>query len=396
MNKNEIHRNLTGIMSLNPFDSTNSSSRKQMFSSHIQQRLVVAQPSVKKIQTGMEFEYGKYTFSNVMPEDGRILKVITRYPENEYVADGFKFSPETVAIYESEKGEIGMITLEKFFSLHPQFGFEYKKGKALEKIIPNSFISKGEVFYDSPCKGPNGEYNYGTELNVAFMSHPCVSEDGIGISRDVLPKLRFRMYEKRVVEWGRDLYPLNLYGNDKTYKIFPDIGDYVHPNNEHKGLLMALREYDPAMLGIEQSVKALQKLDPVFDKATYVSGECGRVVDVKVYHQPIAKGETICDEMMEQPIRYRDALLEFRKKILEEYFKLKRQRNGNVKLTPEFHRYIVECMAILNQTVDNVKTNLQLTYKNVPINEWRAEFVIEYIVTPDVGSKLSCIQGILN
>lgn len=393
MAENQIYRNLIGIMSLNSFDSTNSSSRKQMFSSHIQQRLVIAEPTVKKIQTGMEMEYGKYTFSNKMPEDGRIIKVITRYPENEYIADGFKFSPETVAIYESENGEIGIISLERYCSLHPQFGFEYKKGPALEKVIPNSLIAKDEVFYDTPCKGPNGEYNYGIELNTAFMSHPCVSEDGIGISRDVLPRLRFKIYEKRVVEWGRDNYPLNLYGNKKQYKIFPDIGDYVHPNNEHKGLLMALREYDPAMIGIEQSVTALQKLDPVFDKATYVSGECGRVIDIKVYHQPISKGETLCDEMMEQAIRYKDALLEFRRKILNEYYILKKHRGNNLRLTPEFHRYIVETMAILNQTVDNVKTNLQLTYKNVPINEWRAEFVIEYDVTPDVGNKMSDIFG---
>ena len=390
--ENQMDRRLLGIMGLNPFDNVNSASRKQMFSSHINQRLVIENPSVKKIQTGLELEYGKYTFSKKMPENGRIIKVITRYPENDYVADGFKFSPESIALYESEDGVIGMIDIPKIFSLHPQFGFEYKKGPALDKLVPDSYISKGEVFMDTPSKGSNGEYNYGIELNIAFMSHPCVSEDGIGISKDILPKLRFKMYEKRVVEWGRDRYPLNLYGNDKTYKIFPDIGDYVHPNSGAKGLLMALREYDPAMVAVDQSVSALQRLDPIFDKATYVSGECGKVVDIKVYHQPVTKGETICDEMMVQPMRYRDALLDFRKKVLNEYFKLKRTRN-NLKLTPELQRFIVETMAIVNQTVDSVKTNLQLNYKNIPINEWRAEFIIEYNITPNVGNKLTDESG---
>lgn len=391
--ENQIKRRLMGVMGLNPFDNTNSASRKQMFSSHISQNLVIQSPSIKKIQTGMEMEYGKYTFAKTMPENGRILKVFTRYPENDYVADGFKLSPEMIAIYESEDGAIGMIQLEKIFTMHPQFGFEYKKGKALDKLIPNNFIGKNEVFYDSPSKGKNGEYNFGTELNIAFMSHPCVSEDGIGISKDVLPKLRFKVYEKRVVEWGRDRYPLNLYGDDDNYKVFPEIGDYVHPNDEHKGLLMALREYDPGLLAIDQSKRALQKLDPIFDKATYVSGEGGRVVDIKVYHQPLAKGETICDEMMKQPIRYKDALMEFRNKILNEYFALKRQRGSHLKLTPEFHRYIVETMAIVNQNVESVKTNLQLTYKNVPINEWRAEFLIEYDILPDIGNKATDFFG---
>ena len=197
---NEIDRRLLGIQGLNPFDNTNSASRKQMFGSHITQRIVIADPSLKKIQTGMEYEYGKYTFASKMPENGRVLKIFSRYETNQYLKDSFKFSPESVVIYESEDGIISYFTIENFFSMHPQFGFEYKDGPAKSKLYPDQFIAKDEVFADTPCKGPNGEYNYGIELNMAFISHPAVSEDGIGISRDVLPRLRFKMYEKRTVE----------------------------------------------------------------------------------------------------------------------------------------------------------------------------------------------------
>ena len=389
---NELDRRLLGVQGLNPFDGANSASRKQMFSSHMTQKLVLFQPSVKKIQTGMEIEYGKYTFANKMPENGKILKVFTRYESNQFVADGFKISPESIAVYESEDGIISYIVLEKYFSLHPQFGFEYKDGPDKSKLYPDQFIAKDEVFADTPCKGPNGEYNYGIELNMAFMSHPSVSEDGIGISRDVLPKLRFKMYEKRTIEWGRDLIPLNLYGDDNKYKIFPDIGDYVHPNHEHKGLLMALREYNPALAGLDTSREALKILDPIFDDCTYARGEGGRVVDVVVYHQPLVKGETICDEMMEQPIKYRDALLKYRQDILNFYFQLKAKR-PNLKISPSFQRYIVECMAITNHLANGLKQGLQLNHKKKPLNEWRAEFVIEYEVTPNIGSKLTDSAG---
>lgn len=390
---NRIYRELQGVLSLNPFENTNSASRKQMFSSHISQRLVIACPTVKKIQTGMEMEYGKYTFHVKMPENGRILKVIHRYPENDYIKDGFKLNPETLFLYESEDGVIGMVTLERYQSLHPEFGYEYKRCPGAEMIQTGASIAKDTIFLDSPCKGPNGEYNYGAELNVAYMTHPCVSEDGMGISRDVLSRFNFRIYEKRVVEWGKNNYPLNLYGDDENYKPFPDIGEYVHPNGHHKGLLMALREYDPNLLAIDQSIKALQTLDPIFDKATYVQGECGRVVDIKIYHQPPNKGETICDEMMVQPIRYRDAMIEFRSQVLNEYFKLKQERGEHLRITPELQRYIVETMAILNKGISGVKTNLQLTYKTVPVDEWRAEFVVEYVITPNIGSKFTDIHG---
>ena len=388
--KNQTDRRLQNEMGLNPFASTNSSSRMQMFSNHISQRLVISGVTPKKIMTGMEVEFGKYTLANKMLENGRIIKAIHRYPENNFIKDGFQLSPQTVALYENEDGEIGLIDLEWYCSLHPDFGFEYKKCEGLAKLSSGNIIPKDTVFLDTPCK--DGDmYNYGIELNIAFMSHPCVSEDGIGISRDVLDRLQYRVYEKRVVEWGKKDYPLNLYGDDDNYKPFPDIGEYINTSN--KGLLMALREYDPLMVAIDQSKKALRHVDVVFDKCVYVSGNGGRIVDVKVYHQPPVKGDVICDEMMAQPIRYRDAQLAFRQEALDTYNDLKRKRGDSLVLTPELQRFIIESMAILNKSPGDGRGNLKYIHKNTAMDEWRAEFVIEHIMTPNIGGKLTAIEG---
>jgi hypothetical protein len=391
-NINELKPELLFLSGLNPLDQCVSGSRKQMFRSHLGQALTTLDPNVRSILTGVEFEYGKYTFSQKMPENGRILKIIDKYP-SAYGSDSFKINPERVIIYESETGMIGMLKINGFRSDHPYFGFQYEATKESSELYIDSYIAKDTVLYDSPSKDEYGNYKYGTELNIAYTTFPGTSDDGIVISKDVLPRLATRTYERRIIEWGRDYYPINLYGDDDNYKIFPDIGDYVQPPNEHKGLLMCLREYDPATLIIDQSKQALKTIDNFFDKCVYVDGEGGRVVDINIIHQPPIKGESICDEMMTQAIKYRDANIEYRRKIVNEYFRLKKQREDSLELTPEFHRFIVESLAIINHPLPRTSENLRYIYKTNNVNEWRAEIVIEYIKVPTIGYKLTDTAG---
>lgn len=382
---NQLDRRLLGTAALNSFPGTVSASRQQMFSSHIGQNIVIAEPTAKSIQTGMEYEYGKYTFAIEMPENGRIIKIIDRYPAG-YGAQSFKLNPERIVIYEGESGRFGMIQIKGFCSNHPYFGFEYKQHEGSSLLTIGNHVPKGTVFYDSPNKKPNGEYHYAREVNVAYMSHPSVSDDGIGVCRDVLDKYAFRTYERRVVEWGKDKFPLNLYGDDENFKIFPDIGEYVHPANEHQGLLMALRSYDEGLLMVDQSQIGLKSIDNYFDQCCYVDGAGGRVVDIQVYHQP-PKGETLCDEMMVQVHKYRDAILRFRREVVQEYERLRKARGGKIELTPEFHRFVIESMAIINQPVTNMSGTLEKMFKLNPMDEYRVEFVIEYVKTPTIGYK---------
>jgi hypothetical protein len=61
----------------------------------------------------------------------------------------------------------------------------------------------------------------------AMLPDPLVTEDGILISEDILPKLPFKVYEKHVVEFGSMAFPLNLYGHAGYYQPFPEIGQLI-------------------------------------------------------------------------------------------------------------------------------------------------------------------------
>lgn len=383
---NELRRDLLSTLGLNPFISTVSSPRAQMFASHAGQKLVIAEGTDRYIQTGMEIEFAKYTFSIKMPVDGTILRTIDRFSRT-IDKDSIQMNPQTVVIYEDDKTkEIGIFTIPTYCSYHQHFGFEYKAKAAMNGLVKGAKIAKDTVFVDSPSVSDKGNYKYGIELNMAFMSHPSVSEDGIMICRDVLPKFAFKTYETRVVEWGSKRFPINLYGTPDNFKAFPDIGDYVRDD----GLLMALRTYEPTLAPVEQSIYDIMEVDHIFDKATYVMGPGGRVVDIKVYS---ADPEMVDNptEMDTQVLKYQKSTTDFHQKIVNEYRKLKREKGDALCITPLFHRQIVESLAYIGE--DNETPRIQKLYRKAPIDDYRIEFIIEYNNIPKDGFKFTDTHG---
>lgn len=380
---NQLHRDLMGVNSLNPFDGEDSSSRKQMFSSHIGQALVIKGATERRIQTGMEREYAKYTFSTKMPTDAYIIKVIDRH-RPQIGADSIEFNPQTVVIYEDvHTKRIGVVNLAKYCSHHQYFGFEYRATDHLQEVRPGNSIAKDTVLLDSPSVTHDGGYRYGVELNMAFMSHPAVSEDGVMICSDVLNKLSIKTYEHRVVEWGSKRFPMNLYGDETTFKAFPDIGEYVRDD----GMLMCLRSYDKDLAVVEQGIHDLQQPDYFSDNRTYAAGAGGRVVDIRVQHdgQP-GHAPTGMDA---QPEKYDRARRQFYREILAEYNRLRHDRGERLEVTPEFHRLIVEALAVLDQDQQRIVK----LYRQAPLDDWRVEFVIEYNITPTIGFKVTDCHG---
>jgi DNA-directed RNA polymerase beta subunit len=394
---NQLYRELLGINGLNFADGTDSSSRKQMFSSHIGQSLVVKGATERFILTGMEAEYAKYTFAKTMPERGRILKVFNRY-RTRIGEDAINHNPQQVVVYESANpetlGQIGMVNLQDYFSDQTYFGFEYKPNpETLSRLAPGEAFEKGDVFLDTPSRGKEGEYKYGVECNIAYMTHPATSEDGILISRDVLDKFKIKIYERREVEWGSRYFPLNLYGdpaNPLDYKPFPEIGDYIRSD----GLLMALRREDPALAAVEQSIHKLRAVKPNFDRTYYAAGAGGRIVDIRVHHDEYANS-TLPVEFEAQVQKYYQATKRFYKEIIDYARELERSPKGKPIFSPEFHHLVYEAYVACGapQNPNGPNERVQKLFRKNPLDDWRVEFVIEYEITPNIGNKFTECHG---
>lgn len=379
-----MYRQLLSICGLNPWLDANSMPRIQMFATHLGQKLVMHGMTERYWQTGVEQELAKSSFNVTMPADGVILKVIDRYRQT-FDQDSINENPETLVFYQDVvTREIGVITLPKYCAYHPYFGFLYKEQPGLNQIREKAWIKKGEVFLDSPGVTPHGNYMYGRELNMVFMSHPATSEDGIVVSRDVLPHLKFNTFETRTVEWGKKSFMLNTYGSKGNYKGMPGIGDRIRPD----GLLVAFRPYDERLAIVDQSEEALMYVDTVFDERVYANGGGGIVRDIKVItNTDLSIGLAPTDKGLEKYIRETHR---FYKEIRQFYQSLMRENKGEVSITPEFNNLIQRAL-VSEEDENNVKNNKM--YKHNPIDEFRVEFVIEYEITPTIGFKMTDCYG---
>jgi hypothetical protein len=393
---NELDPELMNVCGLNPWDGHNSAARKQMFSSHVGQCLVIKGSTERRCQSGTEREFGKYTFSTKVPVDCEVIKVIDRYRETfgqDTVLKRRQDNPHSVIIYENvHTKEIGCINITTHTSYHSYFGFRNAIKPALSDIRVGSYLKEGTILADSPSVTDTGGYKYGRECNVAYMSHPATSEDGIMISAEVLKEFGFKKYETRVVEFGSKAYPLNLYGDEDNFKAFPDIGEFVRED----GVLMALRphdkdpkSFDRELAIVEQGTYDLMEIDHVFDKMIYADGAGGRVIDIRVHHDTQANNSPTPIGMDAQADRYDRARRQFYSDIVYESRRLERERKESLRLTPEFHRLVVEALSVVQES----KERIYKLYRKAPLDDWRIEFTIEYDVTPTIGFKLTDTHG---
>lgn len=379
---NELDPRFMGVVGMNFAAMEDSASRLAMYCSHIGQALVVQDSTIKRLYTGVEREYGKNIHDIRMPCDAIIIKSVPKYPKSTSESQVGE-NPLTTVIYENaETRELGVINLTRYHYIHQYFGFNYVYDPSVvHELAPRRPIRKDTVIATSPSITPAGDYKFGLEAQVALMSMPAVIEDGVIVSESFCKRMTTKGYGIRTVTWGKSGIPLNVHGNKKKYKIFPDIGERVGPD----GLLFASRLYDDE-LGLSMlSHEALSEVDQ-FDKTIYaVPG--AKVVDVIIYKGNKEKS-VLPIGVDDQCRHYYRRTLDYHANIVNEYNRLK--GDGQIAISPEFERLIVESMAVVQNANNGSVTP---TYNRQPLDEWQVHIVFEYDVVPTVGFKITGMHG---
>lgn len=398
---NELRPDLLASGAMQPWPGNIANAREQMFSSHLSQALVLDGCTTRRVLTGAEREFGKLTFSIKLPVDAEILRIIPKY-RGGVGRNAIRGNPLDIVIYENlENGELGILQVPQYSSRHQHYGFRYKRTPIYNRIMNGMSgvaLPAGTILADSPAIDELGNYRIGVESNVAYMTVPGVTEDGVVVSRDYIQKLVSRGYETRVASWGNKMYPLNLYGNDDEYKPFPDIGDRVRSD----GLIFALRKYDDLLAAVQMTPHALTQPDYSFDELVYgvpgsdegdviIKGQPGaRVVDISVRHD-IRPGPPPTPVGMEvQTQRYYEAQMKFYDALHDVVAEQKRKRGGKEPpLSREFHALLVEGK-MYRPPAD---LRAVMMYQLQPLDDWRVEVTYEYDVIPTYGSKLTGFHG---
>jgi hypothetical protein len=394
---NDLKIELLGTTSnLNMYSGNTSAARQYMYCSHITQDVVCAGTTPRRVQAGIERDYGKHTFMVKMPVNAQVIKVINKYPKT-MGHGGIKENPETVVVYEDiETKRVAHLTIPKFHSVHPTLGFKYTHNpKAMSMLTPEAYIKKGTVFAHSPnLRGAeqldfsDAEYCYGLETNVAYMSIPEVIEDGFVVSEDYAKRLAFNKIESRVIEIGKTHYPLNLYGDKDNYKPFPGIGDRIRDD----GLVMALRRYDELTAFNEMSIHDVtaDMVDEVYDELVY--GEPGALVhDVDVDRDYNLTIPTCPVGMDSECRKYEQAGERFYQEIIDVYKGLRKSRGEYISLDRDFHDLVRSSLGRVDPASRGIRggTKIRRTYRRKPLDNWRIEIKYSKIIIPGPGYKMT-------
>ncbi len=389
----ELEPEILSIHSLNRFTAHNSAPRSVMMGTQFAQRPVISGSETKYILTGVEEEFGRFTFSVRMPEDGVIVSKITKFGMLQEAKDA-NLVPETLYIYQSdETGEFGCFRIPYHSSHDPVFGFKYELKPESQMLSPGVAFAKDTVFADTPANKGDHHYTFTRNLNMAYMSHYNVGLDGFVVNERIKDWYRFRVYEERTITGGGDAFLLNIHGNDEVYKPIPDIGEYIHEN----GLVACAREVNTMMAPAMTSRRDTQIPDYQFDTPVFSRPGKGRVVDITVVESP-TNSRTLPPEMEEQLRKYGNACRQYYREIMQFYNTETRKHkaaggSGRIKMTKELHNLVHTAKGMVENEHTDQRNKLFYSWKGEPCDTWRVTVVIEYEMEISRGNKLSCLHG---
>lgn len=378
---------LTGI---NPFFPNNSASRLMMDASHIAQAVVLEKPDRMNISSGMDFEYGKYLFDariNGEPDQHvKILKILKKYNRvggNKSV----EYNPCTYVLYENiDTGVIDITEVPTYHISHTTFGFKYRPTEVFYRLKKGDIIECGTVLATSPSMdNSQGQHAFGAEVRCAVGSFREVIEDGIGISESLADRLSCRMYGSRSINYGKDGYLINLYGDENNFKPFPDIGEHIRDD----GLLFAYRKTDQNTVASLMTVGALKTFDPIFDDLTYGEPNA-KVVDIIINHSHDSSQCHLPLGMDVQPKRYHENHRYFYNELEKFYREVKSTKGQRLVLSPHLHQLIVTGM---KTSEERIKKGNKQTYRLNEIEEYRVTIIYEKLEPVRIGHKLSDLSG---
>lgn len=380
----DIDIRLMGLTGLNPYARHNSSPRAAMFTKHVGQMLVISNPEVRRIQSGIDREFGRYTHSIKFDNNSLVLRVIPQYPVSLRTSN-IRYNPMTTVIYEdadSDNQEVGVKQIPGYHTLHQQFGFNFKQSRRFTDYIrEKAAIPAGTIVANSPNVDEDGNYRYGINAKVAYTSQVGGIEDGIVVSKSFLKKLKIMVYEDRTIQFGTKKLPLNLMGNDEVFKIIPDVGERIRED----GVLAVLRDFNPELAPADLSVEAMQEPN-TFDEYTY--GHPGaEIVNIRIVHNP-SKDDIMLTNMDEQLHKYLNAQNRYFQEIVKVYNNLRRETRGRVNISNELHRLVSDAMAMTDE-----KNKLKYNDKNNKLDCWALTVTFRYQLQADIGYKLTDMSG---
>lgn len=270
---NEATKDLTSLEQiigkglLEPFNGSNAGARKLMFSTHHDHVFPLIAAEKAEIETGYEIRYGDYSSSITKADkDYRVVAKISK----------FSFAPNHhywLILEDTMNKELSMVERISYHPTTEQYGYLYNNtymdSLNLGDIIPKDTWVQQSLAYDEYKNRKDG-----VNMITCYMALDDNMEDSIIFSDVAAGKLTSPLIKPVSIMINDNDIPLNIYGDDKTYKIIPDIGEDVKNAN-----LISLRKEKKEESYYNQSVSRLAT-NIMSDETRQAKG---KVIDINIY-----------------------------------------------------------------------------------------------------------------
>lgn len=347
-----------------------SSSRNIMFTSHLRQFVNLENPDFPKVFTNYENIVGKYsTGYKQAKNDMKVVAIIPRFENG--IHDNHLYA---MIVYDEEKDRYDIIMKKNVEDLTEKFGFSFNNENMDSKQVGDK-IEKGEVLYKTRSYDENMNYCYGKNAKFLYMLEPDTIEDAIVVSESFSKRMISKEIETVKVSLNDNDILCNIYGDNDTYKCFPDINEFVN----HK-IVCAKRRIHNNQLLFDIKKSNLRKINFSSDVLSFCDG---RMTDIMIYSNKTIE-ELADNGFNKQILSYLTMQENFYKRILEECEKI---INSGSNYSNDINYYFKKARDILNPDY-KWREEDNSVFSNMII-----EFVIERDIPLSVGQKITGRYG---
>lgn len=271
LKKDEEYQNSLSMLgrTMIGFPQYNNSTRSNMYTTHQQQFKVQLHPDFPGFFTNGENVVGEHS-DGYKRADGEytVFRKIVKFEgliENPLVYKLFYF--------DHKKNRYDVETRKVHENLPEVFGYKIDNS-GIDSFEEGDTIPDGTVLWSSTSYDEYMNYGFGKDIPVLYSLDAYTTEDAAVVSDELYDTFQsIESYEARAGINDND-FPLNLYGDKKHYKTFPDIGEYIK-----KGVLFGVRrKINNQVLHDFKTERLMHPMES--DKIFYLEGQ---VVDLDIY-----------------------------------------------------------------------------------------------------------------
>lgn len=347
-----------------------SSNRNIMFTSHLRQFVNLLNPDFPKVFTNYENIVGKYSTGYYKAKSElQVVDKIAKFADGEH--DGHLYLLFT---YDPDKDKYDVIQKRIVEDLTEKFGFNYNNEVMDSKNVGDT-IQEGEVLYKTPSYDEDMNYCYGKNTKFMYLLENNTIEDAIVCSKSFAKSMISKEVETIKVSLNDNDILCNIYGNNDSYKCFPDINEFIKDK-----VICAKRRIHNNQLLYDLKRSNLRKINFMSDGLFFSDG---RIVDINIYSNKLID-EIDDNNFNKQLLSYLKMQKQFYIKVYE---RCKQIIESGSKYSNEVNFYYKKAKEMLDP---NYKWKEE---DNSVFSNMIVEFLVERNVSLSVGQKITGRYG---